>query len=57
MKDRSETNWKPNLLVKYLVSLGADIRAQDDLAVRYASWSGNLELVKYLLSLGAPDSR
>jgi ankyrin repeat protein len=40
-------------VVKYLVSLGADIRAYSDYAVRYASQNGHLEVVKYLVSLGA----
>ncbi|QTF49398.1 putative ankyrin repeat protein [Acanthamoeba polyphaga mimivirus] len=40
-------------VVKYLVSLGADIRAHNDYAVRMASMDGHHEVVKYLLSLGA----
>ena len=39
--------------VKYLVSLGADIRSTDDYAIRWASLNGHLEMVKYLVSLGA----
>ena len=39
--------------VKNLVSLGADIRSQNDWAVRWASEKGHLEMVKYLVSLGA----
>ncbi len=40
-------------IVKYLVSLGADVRALDNYAVRYASENGHLETVKYLTSVGA----
>ena len=40
-------------IVKYLVSLGADIRAAGDYAVRWASENGHLETVKYLVSVGA----
>ena len=39
--------------VKYLVSQGADVRANDDYAVQWASENGHLETVKYLVSLGA----
>jgi hypothetical protein len=39
--------------VKYLVSLGADIKAQNNSAVIEASGGGHLETVKYLVSLGA----
>ena len=39
--------------IKYLVSLGADIRSGNDFAVRLASADGHLEVVKYLVSLGA----
>ena len=39
--------------IKYLVSLGADITAQDNYSVRVASGNGHLETVKYLVSLGA----
>ena len=37
--------------VKYLVSLGADVRADNDYAVRSASRNGHLETVKYLVSM------
>jgi hypothetical protein len=40
-------------VVKYLVSLGADIRSEDDYAVRWASKYGHLEMVRYLVSQGA----
>jgi hypothetical protein len=40
-------------IVKYLVSLGANITTQKNLALTYACPGGNLELVKYLISLGA----
>ena len=40
-------------IVKYLVSLGADIRSYNDYAVRWASRYGHLEVVKYLVSLEA----
>jgi len=39
--------------VKYLVSQGADVRAQNDKAVRMASQDGHLEVVEYLISQGA----
>ncbi len=35
------------------MSLGADVRVDDDSAVRWASLMGRLEMVKYLVSLGA----
>ena len=38
---------------KYLVSLGADIRAQNDYAVRLTSFFGHLDIVKYLFEQGA----
>jgi len=38
---------------KWLVSVGADIHAYEDEAVKYASEHGHLEVVKYLVSLGA----
>jgi hypothetical protein len=44
---------KQLLTVKYLVTLGADIKAQYNSAVFNASESGHLETVKYLVSLGA----
>ena len=41
-------------MVKYLVSLGADIQSKNDWAVRLASLKGHLEVVnKYIVSLGA----
>jgi ankyrin repeat protein len=40
-------------VVKYLVSQGADITADDNYAVRWASFYGHLEVVKYLVSQGA----
>ena len=39
--------------VMYLVSQGANVRASDDLVIRYASEFGHLEVVKYLVSQGA----
>ena len=41
------------LMVKYFVSHGADITANNNLAVQLASCNGRLELVKYLVSIGA----
>ena len=35
--------------VKYLVSLGANIRCENDYAVRVASMNGHLEIVEYIL--------
>ena len=40
-------------LVKYLVSLGADIRVDDNYAIKCASAKGYLDLVKFLVSVGA----
>ncbi len=40
-------------IVKYLVSLGANIKAKYNQAVVYASENGHLEIVKYLVSQGA----
>ena len=39
--------------VKYLVSIGADIRSNNDYAVKWASENGHLEMVQYLISIGA----
>ena len=42
---------KANLaIVKYLVSFGADINAEDNYAVCCAAGDGQLEVVKYLVS-------
>jgi hypothetical protein len=38
-------------VVKYLVSVGADIHADDDAAVRLTSENGHLEVVEYIKSL------
>ena len=40
-------------IIKYLISQGANIRADDDWAVVWASYNGHLETVKYLVSQGA----
>ncbi len=40
-------------VVKYLVSEGADIHAENDCAARWASRKGHLEVVKYLVLEGA----
>jgi len=40
-------------LVKFFVSIGADIFVFDNRAVRYASRNGHLDVVKYLVSIGA----
>jgi hypothetical protein len=37
--------------VKYLVSLGADIHADNDYAVVLTAGNGNLDVMKYLVSL------
>ena len=39
-------------IIKYLVSLGADIHADNDSAIAYTSRNGHLEVVKYLISVG-----
>lgn len=38
---------------RYLISLGADIHAQENQALIYAAKEGHLSMVKYLVSLGA----
>ena len=40
-------------MVKYLVSQGANVNAQNDYADRRAAHYGHLETVKYLVSQGA----
>jgi ankyrin repeat protein len=40
-------------VVEYVVSLGHDIRKQDDCALRIAAEFGRLEIIKYLESLGS----
>lgn len=40
-------------VAKYLVALGADVTAYDNLAVCNSSYFGHLEMVKYLVSQGA----
>lgn len=40
-------------VVKYLVSLGGDIHAYNDGALRWSAENGHLDVVKYLVSLGA----
>ena len=39
--------------VKYLVSIGADIRSENDYTLQLASRYGHLEMVKHLVSIGA----
>src|SRR5581483_8827976 len=39
-------------IVQYLISLGADIHAYDNYAVRRASENGHLSVVQYLVELG-----
>jgi ankyrin repeat protein len=40
-------------LVKYCLREGANIHAQNDFALRWASQNGHIEVVKYLVSQGA----
>ncbi len=40
-------------IMRYIVSIGADIHADNDYALREASRAGNLEMVQYLVSVGA----
>jgi ankyrin repeat protein len=40
-------------VVEYLLSIGANIHARDDYAVRWASRNGHLKVVEYLVSVGA----
>ena len=40
-------------VVKYLVSKGANIHAENDCAIRWASQNGYLEVVQFLISKGA----
>jgi len=37
-------------VIEYLVSMGADIHANNDYAVRQASEKGHINIVKYLVS-------
>jgi ankyrin repeat protein len=39
--------------VKYLISMGANVHANDDYALRWAVGNGHLDTVKYLVSIGA----
>jgi len=39
--------------VKYLLDAGADVHAQDDYALRWASYRGHIKVVKLLLDAGA----
>ena len=41
------------ICVKWLLANGANVHAQDDLALRYASQKGHFEVVKLLLDAGA----
>lgn len=40
-------------VVKYLVSIGANIHTNNEEALKWSAWIGNIEIVKYLVSLGA----
>jgi len=40
-------------IIKYLVTLGAVLRAENDSSLSIASEKGHLEIVKYLVSMGA----
>ena len=40
-------------VVRYLISIGADLTVGNNRAVRYASRNGHLDVVKYLVSVGA----
>ena len=42
-------------VVRYLVERGADVHADDDEAMRWASRNGHLEVVKYLESVVAKN--
>jgi hypothetical protein len=44
-------------ILKYLVSIGADVRSGNDFAFILAASNGHLEVVKYLVSLGADIHR
>ena len=52
IKDNYRTRWvkygHPEI-VKFLINRGADIHAENDYAVRYASYRGYLDVVKYLV--------
>ena len=60
------TKWRANKIIlgkrynlweketfEYLVSMGADVHAHNDLAIGYASEGGHLDIVKCLVSIGA----
>ena len=44
-------------IVKYLVSLGADIRSNNDYTVQWASANDHIQVVKYLCEAGANISK
>jgi len=48
--ERREINLE---LIKELVNEGANVHANDDLALRWASLNGHLEIVQHLISVGA----
>jgi ankyrin repeat protein len=64
---KDEANkWRANMIIlgkkydlcsvdtfKYLISLGADFKADNNHAIEWASENGHLEIVKYLVGLGA----
>ena len=50
--ERSSENGRLDLII-IAVNKGPDIRANNDIAVRWASQDGHLEVVKYLVSQGA----
>jgi hypothetical protein len=68
VKDQSfsSNKWRANMIIlgkkydltnidtfKYLISLGINLRTNDDYAIKWASTNGHLEIVKYLVELGA----
>ena len=66
VKDLEGDKWRTNKIIfgkrynlddvetfKYLISMGANIKADNDYAVKWASKKGHLEVIKYLVSLGA----
>jgi len=42
-------------VIKYLISIGADVNTRDNAAIRWAAANGSLDAVKYLMTLDGTD--